>query len=317
MCRLFTEVAKILHESCAKQEKTNESVVGIESLCMKNKAPKKVRRHLLPLALRTKQKLDMLTGILRHSKSLNCDEILRRSEKFWLYASFLCECLNRTMSKRLQKTCPLFKMEVEIQKLAATHGLTQNGTNNVKTSTNSECESSSEIPIFLFMRAVRTTEMPNISSFVQVLEQEGFTQKQIEHQNVAAEVAGRKDHNLLIECMKCLEPHEFILDPVIRGLFIFSSESDFKSCNLFTGGLFYSQDRASCMVSKVLSPPKETVVLETCAAPGSKTAHIASQFLKNTGKLLAIERDEKRFKVSLMGKLFFSNKLFHTHVSIH
>ena len=297
MCRLFTEVAKILHQSCATQERTAGSDIGIQSLCFKNASPRKIKKSLLPLALRTKQDLERITSILRNCKSLKSDEILRRGEKFWLYAAFLCECLNRRTSKRLQKSCPLLKMEHELQKLAQYYINSSPETiisnlNQDKDVFHANLDHEGD---FFFMRAVKTAEMANVNCFQVLLQQQGFTQKLV--REVDSENENKKDHSLLISCMKALEPHEFILDPVIRGLFIFSNGSNFKSCSLFSKGLFYSQDRASCVVSKVLSPPRGAVVLETCAAPGSKTTHIASQFLRKAGKVFAVERSEERLEV--------------------
>ena len=60
-------------------------------------------------------------------------------------------------------------------------------------------------------------------------------------------------------------------------------------------GLIYVQEVASMIPSIVLDPQPGEVVLDLCAAPGSKTTHIA-QVMKNTGLLVANEINRKRIK---------------------
>lgn len=45
-----------------------------------------------------------------------------------------------------------------------------------------------------------------------------------------------------------------------------------------------------------MDPPENSVVLDACAAPGNKTTQLG-MYMKNTGVLMAIERDKRRFKV--------------------
>lgn len=56
------------------------------------------------------------------------------------------------------------------------------------------------------------------------------------------------------------------------------------------------QDKASCLPSFLLDPPRNSVVLDMCAAPGMKTSHL-SAIMKNKGTIWAIERDRKRFDI--------------------
>ena len=63
----------------------------------------------------------------------------------------------------------------------------------------------------------------------------------------------------------------------------------------FKKGRFQVQDEAAQLVSLLLNPkPKETV-LDACAGLGGKTAHMA-QLMQNKGKLVAIDKDEKKLQ---------------------
>ena len=56
---------------------------------------------------------------------------------------------------------------------------------------------------------------------------------------------------------------------------------------------FAVQDEASQMVSLLLDPKPDMTVLDSCAAPGGKTAHMAS-LMNNTGTIYAVEIDKRR-----------------------
>ena len=58
-------------------------------------------------------------------------------------------------------------------------------------------------------------------------------------------------------------------------------------------GYIYVQDPASMIPAVVLNPKEDELVLDMCAAPGSKTSQLA-QYMNNTGLLIANDRDGKR-----------------------
>ena len=67
-----------------------------------------------------------------------------------------------------------------------------------------------------------------------------------------------------------------------------------SACNLSSlPSCLVAQQLPSCIATYVLSPSPGDLVLDMCAAPGHKTAHIAS-LMKNKGVLIAVERSKKR-----------------------
>jgi 16S rRNA (cytosine967-C5)-methyltransferase len=64
----------------------------------------------------------------------------------------------------------------------------------------------------------------------------------------------------------------------------------------FGEGLFYVQDKASCLAAEVANPQAGMVVLDVCCAPGAKTTHLAQQ-MENQGKILSIDYSQRRMDV--------------------
>ncbi len=62
---------------------------------------------------------------------------------------------------------------------------------------------------------------------------------------------------------------------------------------LIEKGLFYKQDAASCISVLALNPKPGELILDMCAAPGTKTLHIAAM-MQNRGKIVANDIDRKR-----------------------
>lgn len=71
--------------------------------------------------------------------------------------------------------------------------------------------------------------------------------------------------------------------------------------DMFNEGLITIQDIASQKVAEILNPKEDSLVLDMCAAPGSKTSHLAS-IMNNTGTIYAC--DVHQHKIKLMEKSF-------------
>ena len=61
----------------------------------------------------------------------------------------------------------------------------------------------------------------------------------------------------------------------------------------FREGLFMVQDEAAQLISLMLTPQPGDVVLDACAAPGGKAAHLAEMML-DEGVIIALDNDPKR-----------------------
>ncbi len=64
----------------------------------------------------------------------------------------------------------------------------------------------------------------------------------------------------------------------------------------FNNGLFYIQDKASCLAAEVAAPEPGMTVLDVCAAPGAKTTQLA-QLMENQGEIYSIDYSKRRIKV--------------------
>lgn len=61
-------------------------------------------------------------------------------------------------------------------------------------------------------------------------------------------------------------------------------------------GLYYVQEVSSMMSAIALKPEKEEIILDLCAAPGSKTTQIVSE-MKNEGTIIANDKDLGRIRI--------------------
>ncbi|MEH7222510.1 16S rRNA (cytosine(967)-C(5))-methyltransferase RsmB [Bacillus sp. JJ1566] len=64
----------------------------------------------------------------------------------------------------------------------------------------------------------------------------------------------------------------------------------------FKEGYFTIQDESSMLVARALGVEKDDQILDSCAAPGGKTTHIA-ELLNNTGKVFSIDLHEHKIKL--------------------
>jgi 16S rRNA (cytosine967-C5)-methyltransferase len=64
----------------------------------------------------------------------------------------------------------------------------------------------------------------------------------------------------------------------------------------FCAGQFYVEDEAAQLIPLLLDAQPGDRVLDACAAPGGKATHVA-ELMKDTGRILAVDRSEARLKL--------------------
>jgi len=115
-------------------------------------------------------------------------------------------------------------------------------------------------PTYLRLNTLRASE----GEFLKKLENEGVFVKKVQ---------GLKHTFLVVESEK----------PLVRTL-------------SFREGLFYIQDKASCLAAEVSNPKAGITVLDVCAAPGAKTTYMA-QLMKNRGNIYSLDYSRRRINV--------------------
>jgi 16S rRNA (cytosine967-C5)-methyltransferase len=83
------------------------------------------------------------------------------------------------------------------------------------------------------------------------------------------------------------------LSPV--GLF-YTGDEPIGNVKEFLEGLVTVQDESGQMVAEIMDPKENCSILDMCAAPGSKTFHMASK-INNKGKIVAIDLYEHRIQL--------------------
>ncbi|EGF79033.1 hypothetical protein BATDEDRAFT_17142 [Batrachochytrium dendrobatidis JAM81] len=84
-----------------------------------------------------------------------------------------------------------------------------------------------------------------------------------------------------------------IKDQHLPELLLLPPSTDLHEDKLLLQGHIVLQDKASCFPAYILSPPKGSVCIDACAAPGNKTSHL-SAILGNTGTIYAFDKDRAR-----------------------
>ncbi|KAL0266178.1 UNVERIFIED_CONTAM: hypothetical protein PYX00_011895 [Menopon gallinae] len=108
-----------------------------------------------------------------------------------------------------------------------------------------------------------------------------------------------------VNTLKCTSASDLdlnIIQTAVPDVFELAEKFDHR-CPLYNEGMYFVQNLSSCIPAFVLGPPQNSVVMDTCAAPGNKTTHL-SAIMKNTGRVYAVERSRGRFATlqSMVGK---------------
>lgn len=93
-----------------------------------------------------------------------------------------------------------------------------------------------------------------------------------------------------------LERAEFLCTPIpelSEAFKIQRGEKPVSQTEAYEQNAIYLQSLASILVSRILNPNPHEIVVDICAAPGSKTTHLA-QLMNNTGNILAIDNMSNR-----------------------
>ncbi|KAJ6638470.1 28S rRNA (cytosine-C(5))-methyltransferase [Pseudolycoriella hygida] len=112
------------------------------------------------------------------------------------------------------------------------------------------------------------------------------------------EIVGEfNDYDKFLEVVRNLGDYDFVSDMHVKNLFVFPASSKQYWAKYVASGekKFILQDKASCLPVTLLDPPKGSIILDMCAAPGMKTTHLAAH-IRNKGKIYAVERDERRYE---------------------
>jgi 16S rRNA (cytosine967-C5)-methyltransferase len=80
-----------------------------------------------------------------------------------------------------------------------------------------------------------------------------------------------------------------------HALRLLTSPGAIKNLPGFHEGWWTIQDSSAQLVSYLLDPQKNEVIIDACAAPGGKTTHIA-EMMGDTGKIWACDRTESRLR---------------------
>ena len=109
------------------------------------------------------------------------------------------------------------------------------------------------------------------------------------------------DYSKFLDLVRNLGENDFLSDFHVENLLIFHPKVSFYEHNLYQNGSLILQDKASCfpvncIFENLQIPDENFSALDACAAPGMKTTHLSAAMKAKKGRVLAVERDAKRFQ---------------------
>ncbi|XP_038215528.1 28S rRNA (cytosine-C(5))-methyltransferase [Zerene cesonia] len=102
-------------------------------------------------------------------------------------------------------------------------------------------------------------------------------------------------YNDYLQQIQGLSEYDFTQDYHIKTMMVFHPGTKFHNHELYLENKIILQDKATALPVQLLAPPPGSVVLDMCAAPGMKTTQVAA-FMRNQGKVYAVERNESRYQ---------------------
>ena len=101
------------------------------------------------------------------------------------------------------------------------------------------------------------------------------------------------------ECLDIFQKNNIDVVPISKlenGLMLKSKPRSVRKLPGYSEGKWLIQDRSSQWVAPLLKPIKGEKILDACAAPGTKTTHLA-ELIKDQGQILAIDRSDVRLNL--------------------
>jgi 16S rRNA (cytosine967-C5)-methyltransferase len=121
-------------------------------------------------------------------------------------------------------------------------------------------------------------------------------------------------HSKAAQAVTNLERDQFLCTPTPELPEVYKLEHGTKPVihtDPYRQNVIYLQSLASALVSRVLNPQPHDIVLDLCAAPGSKTSYLA-QLMRNQGNILAI--DNMFLRVQELGRNLNRLGVRNTHI---
>jgi 16S rRNA (cytosine967-C5)-methyltransferase len=99
--------------------------------------------------------------------------------------------------------------------------------------------------------------------------------------------------------LKSIENENVVLEKVPQLKYTYKllvTKKPLARTQSYRQGLFFIQDKASCLAAEIADPKPGTTVLDICAAPGSKTTYTA-QLMNDKGKIISVDYSKRRLGI--------------------